>query len=384
MDIKEISAHSGWFRIATRKNKDGTIRWYPKFEYKGENGKKTEVAVPKKAYHHFGFNESMGPIEAKHRAKQLNKERRSSNKALIGAVRRHDNDVQADETYFPQHQLADFLVYLEECTHGTSDRLKKVRIHFGAAQRLVKDTKLTPDQYAFRSSKIYKWFVDKKYSLDYAESILRVLNLWGKYVCKLRGQFYDPVKNPRGRVRTSIQAAYSAKGKRAASRPITPNLLVGQQNNFKPLQYNWLYLTVWLGLRPGELNNIQYEVRHDTHLKVDVLSIFQPKLAHLPEEERWKHIPIIYPEQVRCLELLQSREFERPLAKTVSKYLGQDYHLYGGRKCFTDLMLDRGQDLVDISMWLGHRSIDRTWKNYKDKTRVRFKKTPGMLRAVKK
>lgn len=375
----------GCFLVRPRKNKNGTFRWYLKFEYTPEGAlRPLEIRVPKIAFHHFGFSTSMSVLEAKQRVVQLNKERRSSNKAFIGAAIRHNNDVLADETYFPEHHLKDFMIYLEESTHGTEKRFDTVCTHFGAAQRLVKDTKLTPNDYAFRASKIYKWFISQAYSLDYVHSIIRVLNLWGRYTCKVQGQFYDPVKNPRGRIRSAIQEAYNAKGKRAPSNPISPERLVALKENFKPLQFNWLYLTLWFGLRPFELNNVKYSVYRHEEKGVDVIKIYQPKLMELPEEERWKHIPILYPEQAKCIEILDSKQYQRPLAKTVSRYFGEDFHLYGGRKAFTDIMMARGQDFIEVSSWMGHQNLDRTWRNYmKKKNRVNFVKTPGMLRSVK-
>jgi integrase len=51
----------------------------------------------------------------------------------------------------------------------------------------------------------------------------------------------------------------------------------------------------------------------------------------------------------------------------MKKLFGPNTTLYGGRKGFTDLMLANDQDFVHISQWMGHSSIERTWKNYKSK-----------------
>jgi integrase len=384
-DVKALSAkYQGTFFIRPRKNKNGTIRWYVKFEFtpEGAAGPK-EVSLPKIAYHHFGFSASMTVIAAKQRAALLNKERSTSNKKFVGAAIRHANNVNADETFFPENYLKEFMVYLEESVHGTAERFEKVCTHFGVAQRLIRDTKLTPSEYAYRSNKIYKWFTSHGYSLDYCHSVIRVLNMWGKHVCRLEGRFWDPVKNPKGRAKTSMLEAYNAKGKRTASKALNPDTLVANKENFKPEQYNWIYLTLWLGLRPAELNEVKYEVYKDKDKNVNVIKIFQPKLAQLPEEQRWKHIPVIYPEQVKCVEILNSGIYERPLAKTISRYFGPDFHLYGGRKAFTDIMLERGQNLVDVSKWMGHQTLDRTWRHYMNRSKVNFVVTLGMLRPAK-
>jgi len=53
--------------------------------------------------------------------------------------------------------------------------------------------------------------------------------------------------------------------------------------------------------------------------------------------------------------------------------------LYAGRKGFQDLMLNRGQRLEDISMWMGHQSIEMTWTKYRNRKRVSFTKTDEVV-----
>jgi len=54
-------------------------------------------------------------------------------------------------------------------------------------------------------------------------------------------------------------------------------------------------------------------------------------------------------------------------------HFGRGYDLYSGRKGFTDLMLTKGQSLENISIWLGHSHISRTWASYRDKGPFQFK-----------
>jgi hypothetical protein len=44
------------------------------------------------------------------------------------------------------------------------------------------------------------------------------------------------------------------------------------------------------------------------------------------------------------------------------QYFFKDIDLYGGRKGFTDLMLSKRNTVENISIWMGHRTLDRTWK----------------------
>jgi len=59
--------------------------------------------------------------------------------------------------------------------------------------------------------------------------------------------------------------------------------------------------------------------------------------------------------------------FKRPLMKTIRSHFGDDIDLYGGRKGFSDLMLSKHQTLENISVWMGHSTLDRTWRSYKSR-----------------
>ena len=139
----------------------------------------------------------------------------------------------------------------------------------------------------------------------------------------------------------------------------------------------WIYLSVWLGLRPKEVDQLLREAmsRIETlPCGTQAVWVYQTKLTSIPHDRRWKPIPLIFKEQKCIARLITKREFERPLGKTIKRYFGERTTLYGGRKGFTDLMLGRGQRLEDISQWLGHRSIERTWRNYKDQRILHFQR----------
>lgn len=98
-----------------------------------------------------------------------------------------------------------------------------------------------------------------------------------------------------------------------------------------------------------------------------IIWIFQTKIIALPLEDRWKPIPLLFEEQEFALQIIKSKSFKRPLIKTMRKYFGKGIDLYGGRKGFVDLMLSKGQSLENISIWMGHSTLDRTWRSYKNK-----------------
>lgn len=103
-----------------------------------------------------------------------------------------------------------------------------------------------------------------------------------------------------------------------------------------------------------------------------VLWIYQTKLVAIPKEERWKGIPIIHEEQKFAHKIIESMKFKRPHHQKMQKVLGISYKLYGGRKGFVDLMLQKGHQLEAISQWMGHSTLGRTWRDYKDRTDILF------------
>ena len=151
-----------------------------------------------------------------------------------------------------------------------------------------------------------------------------------------------------------------------------PEILTSTSGKINQPNFNWLFISVWLGLRPQEIDNL-----HDKNLwKLEIpvqgrkiLWVFQTKIVALPLEDRWKPIPILFEEQEFAIRIIESENFKRPLIKTMRKYFGFEIDLYGGRKGFSDLMLSRGQALENISIWMGHSTLARTWVSYKNKKR---------------
>ena len=88
--------------------------------------------------------------------------------------------------------------------------------------------------------------------------------------------------------------------------------------------------------------------------------MFQTKIISLPTEDRWKPIPILYEEQKFALSIIKAQTIQRPLVKTLHHYFGKGIDLYDGRKGFVDLMLSKGHVLENISVWMGHSTLDRT------------------------
>jgi hypothetical protein len=139
-----------------------------------------------------------------------------------------------------------------------------------------------------------------------------------------------------------------------------------------------MHACLWLGLRPSELDSIIKDqakyLKVSTQGSIQIAEVYQSKLTGTNKANRWKAIPCFHKEQVLALQNITQNKVNKPLVKTIRSYSGvEGLGLYSGRKGFTDLMLSLGQSLEDISQWLGHASIERTWKHYKNKKLVHFK-----------
>ncbi len=248
--------------------------------------------------------------------------------------------------------------------------------HWRAAQQLILHLKLEPMHWRDHCESVYDWFFNKKFSISYTRSILRAFNLWGYFISKKIGTPFLPVPPPRGFERTRILESYFSKADHCKrSDPLTPAMLESARDALKPEQYDWLYLSLWLGLRPKEVDQLR-DARYRRILydekATPVLWIYQSKLCSVPERYRWKLIPLFLEQQKATLAIIEAGKFERPLVKTVRAHIHPNLNLYGGRKGFTDLMLSKGQLLENISQWMGHSSVQRTWTSYKSRLHVHY------------
>lgn len=335
-------------------------------------GKKSQKAVPKEIYPTLGFNLAWKIDQARARASQLNKLKTVEKKSAAGAARRYKFEELVKEAFLDPTLAEEFVEKLLDENFGSEDNLKRLMFHWTAVQKLIQTLKLEPKDFADKKKSIYKYFQTECYSVDYSNRLIRIMNMWGSFISRKQNRHYEILPRPRGIYREAIaEAADPTNG----VKPLTAELLSLNADKFKvPGQFEWVYVSFWFGLRPKEVTG-QWKLTKDGN--VDILNIYQSKLTTVKKEDRWKLIPVLYPEQRRALSMIKLGGLKRPLLKTVVSIFGEGFGLYSGRKGFTDLMLDKGQDLEAISAWLGHRTLDRTWRHYKNRNRVQYKKPAG-------
>lgn len=340
---------------------------------------KKEWDIPKIRWAELGIRFNMPLNEVRGRIRQLNSQIR---------IKRHEEHLhqirlqqeqfdQQVDAFFPEPFKSEFeRRFILGCHEKKINRSQR-HVHWKAAQRVILHTRADPSDWLDESRQVYHYFWEKGLSLSYLQKIIGVMNLWGYYFCRKMGKPFMPLPYPRGFEKRRLQEAYFKRNAThlRESAPITPKTLEQVRDKINCQNYNWLYLSVWLGLRPIEID----QLKNDQFYKIEqtpdgphIVWIYQTKLTSRPPWQRWKLIPIIFYEQLECLEIIRSKNFKRPLSKTIKHWFGLETSLYGGRKGFTDLMLDRDQSFFNISQWMGHSSIERTWRHYKNRLVVHF------------
>lgn len=324
-------------------------------------------------YSSLGFSPSMTIEEARARKDSINAQEhlRTHETRRVAIIKRLQKEDEVLDAFLHPLEVAAFEnEVLFSRAHLSKD---KIESHWRAAKRVIAKAKLEPREWAQRKEKFYDIFSRDGYSPAYVKKVLRLINMWGAWRASRAENYFAPIAFPRGLEKQRIADAFFETGNSTESLPLTPDALAKAQSSIPEQAFSWLYLSLWLGLRPVEINLAKAlshtSIKFERVGKIDVVAVYQSKLTSVDRDKRWKYIPLLEPEQKLCLALLKEGEFKHPGTKMMHNHF-PGVTLYGGRKGFTDLMLARGYPLEKISAWLGHMSIERTWRSYKDKNRV--------------
>jgi hypothetical protein len=354
-------------------------QWKLQFEsWKG--GKRKINDVPVTDWAPLGFHPQMTLEQARARAASIRAQkelaRHEERRNAIHQRLAHENLIV--EAYLGPKLVEEF-ERTKLFSRLTQDQItqQKLRSHWKAAKDAIFAIKTEVTEWQDAPEKFYDYFGRTCISPSYASKLLRLINMWGFFYARKHRLPFMPIPAPRGREKERLADTYfdKTKGESNQSSPLTPAMLEGASSKLRPDNYQWLHLTVWLGLRPSEVDRLKVarNYRLAQEGETQVLWVYQEKLVNIPRDQRWKPIPCFLPEQRAALEYIAMGQFRRPLSKTLAR-LWPGVGLYGGRKGFVDLMLGQGQSLEDISIWMGHRTIERTWRNYANRQRVNFKK----------
>jgi len=348
-------------------------------------GKRERRNVPKDSREaaELGFRPDMTATEAKKRAQQLSSERwaelhakRAATTAAIlqkykkmrGAFLTDDDAEEFERAYLTEKNIA--------------------RPHWNTMQRIIVDCATHPSQWYRLSSVIYSQFMKHRYSPAYCKKLLRYLNMWGYFICERQGKAWKDIETPPSKwarkIRDAFEKRIGCSGFR--SLPLTPEKLAEAKSKMIPEHYKWLFISLWFGLRPREVDNLRkasvgvWRIDTTDSRFVAVLCIFQEKLYErgIQREDCWKYIPCCEPEQSEALKIIQAGEFKAPLNTRMKAVIGERYTRYAGRQGFHELMRrGRGYDLEDVSKWLGHLTTATTQRSYPEIPKASFRRKAG-------
>ena len=347
---------------------DGSIVWRLIFEsYTGK--KRTQRHVPKKEWSNIGFNDQMTFKEAKALAKQLSAEKwiEFQEKRRNAIQERLQKEEKVKCAWLPDELCERFETeVLKEkiCWNETNHHYKQLLVYWRTAKKIIRHLNTEPGEWSDRRIAIYSYFRKNQWSVSYAQKVIRVLNLYGKFYAKNLNRFFEQVPKPSGEASTKIhESFYAKKPQGMTSAPLTWAQLKGAKSQLEVENWNWLYLSLWFGLRPTEIDNLKYKI--EKYQGTKVLAVFQHKLVKIPAEQRWKFIPIIFPELEIGLRIIQSGKFRKPSIAVLQKHVNDKATLRAGRKGFVANCWLHGKYPKQITYrWLGHKSIKTTDNHY--------------------
>jgi hypothetical protein len=319
-----------------------------------------------------GFSPEMTYEQAKERAKQLQAE-----EWVKVDARKHARTKAITEKYKKLRSafLTDADAEEFETTYLVEHKIQKT--HWNTMQKIIVGCEMHPTAWFKRKSRLYAEFEKLHFSSNYAKKLLRYLNIWGYFLCEKQGRAFLKVPGLDGSWKNRLEAHRRTTG---SSLPLSPELLKEKKDEIEnPAHYNWLFISVWFGLRPREINNLKKPNPKLWYLRPNkefgwVLSIFQEKLHErgVPESYCWKHIPTVFQEQRRVIEIIEKGSFEYPWGrggKFMHNTFGRGFTHYAGRNNFSGMLRDAGYDRETRRHWMGHLSI-KTTEDYDRKTEL--------------
>jgi hypothetical protein len=378
-----------------KKNSSGT--WSLLLE-SYEKGDRSQETISKALYYRFGLRPEMTVQQAREQIKKYNFLRKVENEEVRSqmlALKRADRLTGISKTLFPPELVRQFKekIYNLHTTERYKIRMDGV---FSLVQEMIsKEIKIQPSKYADEVDKITNYFIKRQYSSSYSSDILYMLNWWGKFYAKQTGTYFEKIERIRENVRKAINRSHSFKvtGIRTPALPIDEEVLsrmkikIDTTNEKEVYWLNWVESSYRFGLRPDELDRIIGNVEVDFDKNgIEIVKVEQTKTVFDGEDRNSiKFIPVLCQEQADCLQKIIAGKMKRPKPKWIhetakdpnKKYKRHEkYDCYSGRKGATDYWLEKlEQSLENCSLFLGNRSIETTWKHYKNKSKPFFSDT---------
>lgn len=323
-------------------------------------GKRNYRAIPKAKWEEHGFKESMTLEEAKRHKDSKNAIERfdRKEKRRQQCLAREQEERRSQSAFLPQH-------YRDEFEANKIPESKKGKSYWRTAALIINAVPVLPKDWVDNTERFYKEFLKRQMSPSTVKTILPFINKWGMFYSRKLSQPFDKIPSPPRNWAAMIAEAHYERGVKRGNResdPLTPEMLKAAKVCPAP-EYRWWAFSVWFGLRPIEVDLLSQESGKRTwRVENGALWIYQTKLKGVKPEKRCKVIPAKEAEQRELL-----ADMSLPVSRPKSS-LWKDVTLYGGRKGFIALMKSRGHKFEEVSAWLGHQNINRTYQSYFDKT----------------
>lgn len=335
-----------------------------------------ESVVPREGYPALGFRYDMTLEEARLRAKQINKQTQIEAKKITKAVKRVTDAKETTSVYLPEHLVQGFENEMRDTYIDNPERLNNLLKQWSIVKKMIAALALDPKDFYVERQKFHNYFRTKTWAPDYIKKLTRLTNLWGLYFSRKTNSFFQELPRLSNVQVEKINEAREGKPNvKSEADPLMwvdlNNVRTAFEHDELLKQWNFMFIGLWFGLRPKEIDSLRnpktWRIDIDPRDGTNVLMVYQSKLTSVKKEKRWKPIPIYFSEQKAALCLIETQDFKRPLNKTLRRFFKTKIETYSPRKGFTDLMLEKGFGLEDISVFLGHADITMTWKHYKNK-----------------
>lgn len=294
--------------------------------------------------------------------------------AKAGAQTRVRSDKEKACAWLPEDVVGAFeRLHIESKRSGNHKTFVKLVSQWKLARQIILDVNLDPQDWSLEPFPFYKWWLSHPHTVDYARRTLSLINKYGVVYSRKRGQMFSPI--PPLRSPWDVQLTEAALDARLHTKlpPLPEKALLALKTKLPLEEYNWLYVAWSFGLRPREVDQLtgpQLSPRGDTlwAIEEEWLVVHQDKLKDkvLLWNDRIKRIHAFTKHQKRALELIAGQALKRPTERRIRGVTGGGYNLYSCRHGFVQHMELIGQDIRQISRWLGHRHLATTEKYYKD------------------
>jgi len=163
--------------------------------------------ISKPRWPSLGFNNFMTKIEARARAKQLNAQFqiKRQEEQLRKIAQEKANEQLRFDAVLPSEFVAEFEARFIRSRNNNIEQNRKrttrAYVRWRSAQRMIAAIGIEPAEWFYHYDRIYDYFFVKQVSVQYLQSILKIANLWGFFICRKLARPFLPVPPPRASLR---------------------------------------------------------------------------------------------------------------------------------------------------------------------------------------